>query len=257
VSKPDDFFDRALIGLVTRVPAWTVAAIALLLYVGGGLVLPLALRWSTLLLVEANVIGTSLAALIGLGWLVVQMEARDRRHLLEWTSNLRLLTAEEFEWLVGELFRREGWKVQETGRQDGPYGNIDLELTHGASRMIVQCKRWQSWLVGVDDIRGFAGTLLREGVRGSSGFFVTLSDFSQQARTEAEMTGITLIDGGDLHSRVERARRPEPCPICQAAMILSRSSRGWWFRCNAVGCQGKRDLGNDQGRAVELLTQPQ
>ena len=164
-----------------------------------------------------------------LGWLLVQVEARDRRHLVEWTSNLRLLTAGEFEWLVGEMFRREGWKVCETGRQDESDGNIDLELTRGARRMIVQCKRWQSWLVGVDDIRGFAGTLMREGLPGSSGIFVTMSDFSEQARTEAEATGITLIDRPNLYSRVEKARRVEPCPACQAPMVLGQSARGWWF----------------------------
>jgi hypothetical protein len=52
---------------------------------------------------------------------------------MEWTSDLRSLSAEEFEWLVGEFFRREEWDVRETGRQDGPDGNVDLELTGRAA----------------------------------------------------------------------------------------------------------------------------
>ena len=44
------------------------------------------------------------------------------------TGDTSLLSAEEFEWLVGELFRREGWKVEETGRQESPDGSIDLDL---------------------------------------------------------------------------------------------------------------------------------
>lgn len=240
-------------GLATRVSGRTVAVIALLLY-AVGLALPLSLRWSVPYLVDANVIGTSLAASLSLGWFVVQVQARDRRHLVDWTTDLRLLDAAEFEWLVGELLRREGWRVEETGRQDGPDGNIDLRLTKDGQRLIVQCKRWTSWLVGVNDLRAFAGTLLREGLPGSAGIFVTLSDFTEQARDEARTTGLILVDNRDLYSRVEKARRREACPICQAPMVLDRSARGWWFRCIAPGCAGKRDLSNDPARAVELLT---
>lgn len=251
----DRLLDRAVIALVTRIPGWTVAVISLALYPGLGLALPLALGWSIPSLINANVFGVTFAAVISLGWLTVQLQAKDRRHLVEWTTNLRLLSAEEFEWMVGELFRREGWKVRETGRQDTPDGNIDLELTRGGERRIVQCKRWTSWQVGVDEIRNFAGTLLREGLPGTQGIFVTLSDFNEQARQEAQSAGVTIIDGRDLYAKVERARRAEPCPICQSSMVLGRSQHGWWFRCVGEGCSGKRNLGNEPGRAVDLLTQ--
>ena len=69
---------------------------------------------------------------------------------------------------MGEIFRREGYEV-ETGSQEHPDGNIDLVITKGAKRTVVQCKRWQSWDVGVDEIRKFAGTLLLiKGLRGAS-----------------------------------------------------------------------------------------
>ena len=45
------------------------------------------------------------------------VEARDRRHLVEWTTDLRLLDFEEFEWFVGELYRRKGWSVERVGRR--------------------------------------------------------------------------------------------------------------------------------------------
>jgi Restriction endonuclease len=243
-------------GLVTRVSGRAVAAISLLLYLGVGLALPLGLRWSVPNLIAANFVGTTFAALVSVGWLVVQLQARDRRHLVEWTTDLRLLSAEEFEWLIGELFRREGWKVREVGRQDAPDGNIDLELTKGTQRQIVQCKRWTAWLVGVDEIRAFAGTLMREGLRGSDGVYVTLSDFTEQASGEARRIGVSLINNRDLYDRVEKVRRAERCPICQAPMLLDRSLRGWWFRCVTEGCSGKLDLGNDPARAIDLLTQP-
>jgi restriction system protein len=163
--------------------------------------------------------------------------------------------ADEFEWLVGETYAREGWTVRETGRQEGPDGNVDLKLAKDGTRLIVQCKRWVSRLVGVDEIREFAGTLMREGLTGSDGVFVTLSDFTQPAKAESGQIGIELINGRKLYSKIERVRQAEPCPICQQPMVLDRSSRGWWFRCVATGCTGKRDLGNEPGRALELLTQ--
>jgi restriction system protein len=252
--KADDVLDRAILGVARRLPGWVIAAAALILYPGIGLMLPVAFHWSVIALIEVNVMGALFAAVLAMGWLVVQIQARDRRHLMEWTSELRRLTAEEFEWLVGELFRREGWQVSETGRQDGPDGNIDLELTRKGGRKIVQCKRWKSWQVDVTEIRQFAGTLLREGLRGDAGIFVTLSTFTPQAVTEAKAIGLILVDGGELYRRIEKVRRSEPCPICQAPMELGRSEHGWWLRCTVRGCRGKRDLGGEPGRAVEILT---
>jgi hypothetical protein len=234
---------------------YAVAALVLFFYAGVGLALPLALGLSALGIVIANFFGTMLAGLAILGWLGAQLEAAHRHHLVEWTTDLRLLTSEEFEWLVGEVFHREGWDVKETGRQDSADGNIDLELTRGGKRMIVQCKRWESWNVPVEEVREFAGTLMREALPASAGIFVTLSNFTRQARGEAEKIGITLIDNRDLHDRIDKVRRPELCPICQKPMVFDRSPYGWWFHCVA-GCPGKRDLGKNAGRAVEFLTQP-
>lgn len=251
----DDFLERLLFGFVTRVRGHFVALAALLFYPGVGLILPLAARWSESWLVSANVSGVSVAAAICLCWLAVQITAQQRRLLVEWTSDLRLLDAAEFEWFVGELFRREGWRVEETGQHGAPDGNVDLRLSKPGEKRLVQCKRWRSWQVGVDDVRAFAGALLREGVAGREGVFVTLSDYTPQAREEAKQTGLALLDSRDLYERVERVRRAEPCPICAAPMRLDRSAHGWWFRCLALNCAGKRDLGRDPVRAVELLTQ--
>lgn len=255
MSQLDDAIERLLFGFARRASGRAVSVVAVVLYAGIGLALPLVLGWPVSWLVSANVFGTMLAGILILVWLVVRVQARDRRHLVEWTTDLRLLDAAEFEWLVGEMFRREGWRVEETGRQDGPDGNVDLRLSKAGKAVIVQCKRWVSWLVGIDAIRAFAGTLMREGMPGTSGIFVTLSDFTEQAREEAKRIGLTLIDRHDLFARVENVRRSEPCPTCGSAMLLDRSPRGWWFRCVADGCAGKRDLGNEPARAVELLTQ--
>jgi hypothetical protein len=249
----ENALDRLVLGFVGRVSGMAVALLALALYAGLGLALPLSLGWDTWYLIEANVIGTGLAAVVAVGWLSVRIEAGHRRHLIEWTSNLRLLDSSEFEWLVGEVFRREGWTVRETGSSDGPDGNIDLELSRDNQRKIVQCKRWTSWPVGVDEIRQFLGTLMREKLLGEAGIFVTLSNFTEQARQEAHEAGISIIDNRELYRRIEEVRRSERCPLCETPMVLGRSQRGWWLRCVSAGCSGKRDLSHDPGHAVELL----
>jgi len=248
-----DLLERGIFGFVHRVPGWVVGLVALLLY-GVGLILPPILNWSLARSVIANIAGTAWAAVLAIGWLWVQIEARDRRHLMEWTGDLRQLSAEEFEWLVGELFRRETWEVRETGRQDGPDGNIDLELTGKNGRTIVQCKRWDSREVGVDEVREFAGTLMREGLHGSDGIFVTLSKFNRPALAEAKRIGLNLIDRYDLYERVKKVRRTEPCPICTTPMVFGHSRYGWWFHCEVAGCRGKKNLSDEVGRAVEILT---
>jgi hypothetical protein len=254
MSMLTDGFERALEALVRRASARITVFAALLVYAVLGLALPLVLHWRPWALVLANLLGTAYCAGILLTCLGIQLERRDRRHLLEWTTNLRLLTAEEFEWLVGEMFRREGWAVRETGRHDGPDGNIDVELTRAGTRRIVQCKRWQSWLVGVNEIREFAGSPMREGLAGRDGIFITLSGFTPDAEAEAKRIGIEIVDNARLVPRLEAVRKVEPCPRCGESMLLGRSAHGWWFRCVATGCSGKRDLGNEPGRAVEFLT---
>ena len=252
----DDRFEQLVTMAARRLSGRATAAVCLALYAGIGLVLPLALGWTASWLAAANIVGTGLAVLLLIAWIGERVQQSRRRNLLEWTSDLRKLDATEFERLVGELFRREGWDVEEVGRPGVPDGNVDLRLRRGRVVRIVQCKRWQSWSVGVDEVRELAGTLMREGLGGMGGVYVTLSDFTPQAREEASKIGLELLDGVDLYPRVEKVRRAEECKKCHQGMVLDRSVHGWWFRCVTPGCDGKRDLGRDAGRAIELLTLP-
>jgi hypothetical protein len=97
------------------------------------------------------------------------------------------------------------------------------------------------------------GTLLQKDGVTRAGTFVTLSEFFEQARREAEEKGVELIDGKQLHERIEAARRTEPCPLCSSPMVLGRNEYGWWLRCTAAPCRGKKNLSDEPGRAVALL----
>src|SRR5665213_3316336 len=58
----------------------------------------------------------------------------------------------DFEKLVGEVFRRQGFKVSGFGGQ-GPDGGVDLGLTKNGQRHLVQCKHWRKRQVGVTVVR--------------------------------------------------------------------------------------------------------
>lgn len=252
MSRIDDVFEQLVTGAARRLSSTLLMAYAATIYVGIGLVVPLVFDFSKLFLVLFNLLGAILAVCLVLAWLGLQYTAATRRHLIEWTTDLNLLSPSEFEWIVGELFRREGWSVIETGRMDGPDGGIDLVLVRDGERRVVQCKRWHA-PVGVKEVRAFMGTLLRSDGSAQAGTFVTLSEFFEQARQEAEAKGVELVDGKQLHERIEAVRRAEPCPLCASAMVLGRNEYGWWLRCTATPCRGKRNLSDEPGRAVALL----
>ena len=100
-NNDDGVIDRALYAFARRFPGRVMAATALLLYPGLGLILPLLVGMPNNWFFSVNLISVVAAGAVGLTWFVVQLERSHRRHLVDWTTNLRLLSAEEFEWFVG------------------------------------------------------------------------------------------------------------------------------------------------------------
>jgi restriction system protein len=223
-------------------------------YVVLGIVLPVAFDAGRGGFIGFGFLGATWGVVILLAALLAAQQAAHRRLLIEWTSDLRKLDATEFEWLVGEVYRREGWNVTETGRPDRSDGNVDLRAEKDGSLLLVQCKRWAAKPVGVDEIRKMAGTAYGEGRAETKPAVVTLSDFTEVAIEEAKRLRVDLVDGRELLERIERVRDSEACPVCGTPMLLDRSSRGWWLRCPRFpSCSGKRDLAQASGAAVGLL----
>lgn len=71
----------------------------------------------------------------------------------------------EFEILMAEGFRRRGFAVTDKGGQ-GADGGVDLVLTRGNERFLVQCKQWRALKVGVSVVRELYGVMSAEGVAG-------------------------------------------------------------------------------------------
>lgn len=88
----------------------------------------------------------------------------------------------DFEVLVGEGFRLQGYQVVETGG-GGADGGVDLVLegpgANGGEKFLVQCKQWRAFKVGVDVVRELYGVMAPRGATG--GFVVTSGRFTDEA----------------------------------------------------------------------------
>jgi HJR/Mrr/RecB family endonuclease len=107
-------------------------------------------------------------------------------------AKLEDLNWEEFELLVGELYRRQGYEVELCAGLGGD-GGIDLVLHKNGERILVQCKKWNAWKIPPKEIREFFGTLIDSGA--ARGIFVTTQEFSRDAREFASGKAIELVDG--------------------------------------------------------------
>lgn len=247
-------FDGLMEWLVPRVGEQTGCAAPIFGVSIVCLLIPWLLGWLPGWYVAVSGTILSAASIAALAFFARLHRESQRRRLVDWTSDLRKLDADEFEWLVHELFTREGFRVQKLGSQSHGDGNIDLMIEKGDQQLIAQCKRWTAKYVGPRDIREFAGTFYESGPT-TGRVFVTLSKFTDEAARAAAAANVKLLDGDDLAVRLEKVRQTEPCPLCGTAMVLDRSRFGWWLHCPRYsdGCTGKRDLDRDPGRAVALL----
>lgn len=132
-----------------------------------------------------------------LGWIQRKVRARKFSRIgsaQEPGVAIRNLTWEQFEKMVGEAFRKQGFTVQETDK--GPDGGVDLVLRKGREVFLVQCKQWRASKVGVQVVRELYGVMSARGVTG--GFVVTSGAFTSDAWRFAKGTNLQLIDGKRL-----------------------------------------------------------
>ena len=92
-------------------------------------------------------------------------------------ETIRQLHWRNFEELVAEAYRRQGYRVTEGGF--GADGGIDIELRKGEELILVQCKQWKAQKVGVSVVREMFGVLTASNA--SRVFIICSGKFTQQA----------------------------------------------------------------------------
>ncbi|KLD69680.1 restriction endonuclease [Xanthomonas pisi] len=195
--------------------------------------------------------------LLGICWLAAlfsYLGARSRRRFLETRTSLESLAAggwRQFELLVGEAFRRQGYSVEETGL-GGADGGIDLILRKDGRRTLVQCKQWKRQQVGVSVVREMFGLLAHH--QAHSVKIACIGTFTKDAERFAEGKPIELIGGEQLLDMIRAVQqkataqptvtsaRIEPafaspdstasaavaipsCPRCSSALVQRRNRR--------------------------------
>lgn len=173
----------------------------------------------------------------------------------------------DFEILVGEAYRLQGYQVTETGG-GGADGGIDLALTKGSEKFLVQCKQWKAFKVGVDVVRELYGVMAAKGVTG--GFVVTSGRFTEDAKAFADGRNVQLVDGPKLFAMIKEAKQsiatkaPQPatppiastsrseiapaCPQCGSSMVKRTARKGnnagaeFWGCSKFPTCRGVRQL---------------
>jgi len=119
-------------------------------------------------------------------------------------SALNDMSWQQFEILVGEYFRQNGYKVEEIGG-GGADGGADLILYKNSEKYLVQCKQWKTYKVGVKPVRELLGVMV--GSAAAGGMVVTSGEFSRDAMGFARKNNIQLLDGTELHKMIRSAQQ--------------------------------------------------
>ncbi len=180
-------------------------------------------------------------------------------------DSIRDLSWQQFEELVGEAYRRQGYRVVENDSA-GPDGGVDLVLYQDGSRLLVQCKQWRKRKIGVKIIREMFGLVSAE--NSSGGIVITSGDFTRDALEFAREKALELVNGRELaelvesvqrnpHSRSVPVNKSNPqkqkstsplCSKCGSVMVLRIARRGktagqqFWGCPNYPNCRETKDF---------------
>lgn len=262
---------------LARLPWWFSAALAILSFVG--------LRWVAPALTETShqpvaAIGQAAPKLAWISCVFllaipfsIASAARRRRQVVQQVSLDRIRSMEwrQFERLVGEAYRRKGYRVVDRGGT-GADGGVDVELRTKDKKIVVQCKRWRTRAVGVVPVRELYGAMVGE--EAHAAIFVTSGRFTPEAIEFALEKPITLMDGeallklllegappgarsnGSETPVVTNSEGPVTCPQCASAMVRRVARRGtggeFWGCSQFPECRGTRAVAERSTRTARL-----
>jgi restriction system protein len=170
-------------------------------------------------------------------------------------ETIRSISWQEFEELVGEAYRRKGYRVEESGG-GGADGGVDLVLKKNGEILLVQCKHWRQEKVGVKVVRELYGVVTAGNATG--GIVISSGAFTQETTDFARGKPLELIGGIELAKMVGDLRKTRipislqtraiQCPLCGSEMGLRTAKKGpkagekFWGCTTYPKCRGTKAL---------------
>ena len=243
--------EEGLLDLLVEVPWWISIIVGVIVYIGMRFVIPA--------LSAGNAFSNALAQGISqFSWVALIFLltaalsafrfARKSQRLDRQTSieSIRELPWKQFEDLLGEAYRRQGYSVVENPSL-GADGGVDLTIRRDGATYLVQCKQWRTYKVGVKVIREMFGLMTAHQAAGA--IVVASGTFTQEARDFAAGKPIELVDGDQLVQIISEVQSrpmvaaPRPaaattrsCPKCGGQLVLREAKRGARAGSRFWGC---------------------
>ncbi|MCW5637260.1 MAG: restriction endonuclease, partial [Rubrivivax sp.] len=176
----------SLFAILLRSPWWASLAIAAVLALLSGALLPEGYRVA--------------GALTAAPFLVISaVAARRQWHLpgaarvAEVHAAVAAMAWPAFAGLLEQAFTRDGHTVRRAGPPDPAF---DFELERQGRRMLVCARRWKSARIGLETLRALQAA--REAAEAPDALFIGLADFTEQARAFALQHRIAVWQAAEL-----------------------------------------------------------
>ena len=202
-------------------------------------------------------IGLLVGTLVGLALVLVARErARYRAAAIDHTGDIAALRRKpwgEFEVLVGQVIRSQGYVVKERGGFKRDHG-VDLIAERGKDKVLVQCKHWLAWKVDEGQVKVLYADVKTQEF--TEGWLVTCGRFTEFAKSWAKDRSIKLIDGQELvqlissganldhHSagadpQTPTASEAPACPNCASQLhrLTNSFDQSRFWSCLCAGCR--------------------
>ncbi len=249
-----------ILDTLTTLPWWVSVLVATIVYVAMAFILPQVGGDNIL----AAGIGQASVKLAPYGFFLFLLPvpvsmfhaSRKRKQLDSQQSidSIHKLSWQQFEELVGEAYRRQGFRVVENDGA-GPDGGVDLVISKEGKRFLVQCKQYRSQKVGVKVVREMFGLVSAEQAAG--GVIICSGQFTRDAIQFAQNKSLQLVGGEQLLQLVS-AVQSDPkivltpvtskkfnqavivpvCPVCNSTMVLRTARKGKNTGQQFWGCSG-------------------
>lgn len=164
-------------------------------------------------------------------------------------ENIANLSWLQFERLIADSYRRKGFDAELTpeGADDG----VDIVLRERDNMLLVQCKHWNSYRVGVSVARELFGVMHAKGAR--KAVLATSGRLTDEAERFCRDNAIYWLDADRLPGFIDpRAMPPQAeiaadrgsrCPLCGDSMVARtarKTGRPFWGCSRYPACRGKR-----------------